>query len=71
MTRAEVIQRIKSLTDEEFERVAPYLESDLDAVDDWEDLREAIDLGLESARTEPLLDHETVMQMARARLRAS
>jgi hypothetical protein len=77
MTRTDALRRIETLTDDEFDRVAPYLEADLDAVEnglaDVDDagLRRAIELGSESARTEPLLDHETVMAMGRARLRAS
>jgi hypothetical protein len=71
MTRAGLLQRIESLTDDELDRVAPYLEADLDAVADLPSLREAIEGGVESARTEPLFDHESVMAMGRARLRAS
>ncbi len=71
MSRADVVQRIESLTDEAFDRIAPYLEADLDAADEMPDLRAEIERGLESARTEPLLDHEAVMAMGRARLRAS
>jgi len=71
MTRAAFLQRIESLTEPDFERIAPYLEAELDAAADLPDLREAIELGQESARTEPLLDHEAVMAMGRARLRAS
>ena len=71
MSRAAVIQRIESLTEVEFERVAPYLEADLEAADDLPDLRAEIERGEESARSEPLLEHETVMAMGRARLRAS
>ena len=71
MTRADVLQRIESLTDDDLNRVAPYLEADLDAVADLPALRDAIEGGMESARTEPLLDHEAVMAMGRARLRAS
>ena len=70
MTRADVLQRIEHLTDSEFDRVAPYIEADLDAANALPDLRDEIARGEESARTEPLLDHETVMAMGRARLRA-
>jgi hypothetical protein len=67
MTRAEVLERIESLTDEEFDRVAPYLEADLDAADDLPDMMDAIARGRESARTEPLLDDDAVFAMARDR----
>jgi hypothetical protein len=71
MTRAEVLDRIRGLSDGDLERVLPYLEADLDAAADLPDLREEIERGEESARTEPLLDHESVMAMGRARLRAT
>ena len=77
MTRTAVIQRIESLTDDEFERVAPYLQADLDAVDavdaanrkieDTYSLQRAVTLGRQSARTEPLLDDDSVFVMARDR----
>jgi hypothetical protein len=70
MTRADVLQRIQGLTDSEFERVLPYLEADLDVANELPNLRGEIERGEESARTEPLLDHESVMAMGRARLRA-
>ena len=70
MTRADVLQRIQGLTNSEFERVLPYLEADLDVADELPDLSGEIARGEESARTEPLLDHESVMAMGRARLRA-
>ncbi|MFO0756054.1 MAG: hypothetical protein U0359_06165 [Byssovorax sp.] len=71
MSRAAILRRIESLTDDELERVAPYLEADLETAKDLPDVMRAITLGPESARTEPLLDHETVMAMGRARLRSS
>jgi len=71
MTRAALLQRIDSLSDDEFDRVAPFIEADLDAVDALPELYEEIRRGQESARTEPLLDHDAVMAMGRARLRTS
>jgi hypothetical protein len=70
MTRADVLQRIQGLTESELERVRPYLEADLDVADELPDLRGEIERGEESARIEPLLDHESVMAMGWARLRA-
>jgi hypothetical protein len=58
---------IEALTDEQFERIAPFLEADLDVVDDVPELLREIQLGRESARTEPLLDNDTVFAMARER----
>ena len=67
MSRAAVLHRIESLTDDEFAHVEPYLEADLDAADDRAAMRREIDLGLESARTEPLIDNDEVFAMARRR----
>ncbi len=58
--RAELIERIKSLSDDEMERVAPYIEADLDAVDDLDALYAEIAEGRKSAQTEPLLDDDAV-----------
>lgn len=73
MTRAALLQRIENLTDDEFEQVVPFLEADLDALqehlpaEDLADLVRAAELGRESARTEPLLDNDAVFAMARDR----
>ena len=75
MTRAAFLRKIESLTDDEIERVAPYLEAGLDAIredfpaEDMADLLRAVELGRESARTEPLLDNDAVFAMARERSR--
>lgn len=71
MTRAAMLKRIERLSEDEFERVEPYLTADLEVAEDLPDLRAEIELGIQSAQTEPLLDHDTVMAMGRARLRAS
>jgi hypothetical protein len=73
MTRAAFLRKIETLTDEEIERVAPYLEAGLDAIregipaEEVADLLRAVQLGRESARTEPLIDNDAVFVMARAR----
>lgn len=49
MIRAAVIQRIESLTDAEFERVAPDLEADLDAALGYRDfVKGKVQAGIES-----------------------
>ena len=68
MNRRDLIERIESLSDEEIERVGPYLEADLDALVDLDELREEVARGRESARTEPLVEHEDVIAMVRERL---
>jgi hypothetical protein len=66
--RRDLIERIESLSDEEIERVGPYLEADLDALVDLDELRGEVARGRESVRTEPLLSHEEVVSMVRERL---
>ena len=68
VNRRDLIERIESLSDEEIERVGPYLEADLDALVDLDELRDEVARGRESVRTEPLLSHEEVVSMVRERL---
>lgn len=65
MTRAELIQRIQALTDDELERVLPFIEADLDLVADVGELEEELRRGRESARLEPLVDHEELLRSLR------
>jgi hypothetical protein len=64
MTKAQVVRRIASLTEEQWRRAEPYLDA---AEGDMSDLLDAVELGRESARTEPLLDNDAVFAMAPAR----
>ena len=66
--RAALIDRIHSLSDEEIERVGPYLHADLDAVIDLDTLEKEMALGRESAQNDPLLDDEEVDRRVRDRL---
>ena len=69
MERAErIIERIRALTPEEFERLAPYLEADLDTDADLTDLREEALRGMESARTQPKVPHSEALRRATTRL---
>ena len=68
MTRSQIIERIQSLSEADLARVAPYLEADLDAVADLDDLRAEIARGRASAASEPLLDDEQVVDAVRRRL---
>jgi hypothetical protein len=60
MTRNDLIDRIKNLSEEELRRVGPYLAADLDALEDLDELKAEVARGRESARQEPLLDDEAV-----------
>jgi hypothetical protein len=70
MKRAALIARIDRMSDDELERVGPYLEADLDAVDQLESVQREIALGRASARDEPLVEHAAVMPPARTCLSA-
>jgi hypothetical protein len=61
MTKAEVLRDLESLCGD-----PDGIEDNL-TEDDKAELLRAIELGRESARTEPLLDNEEVFAMARAR----
>lgn len=63
--RSELIKRIQSLTDDEVERVKPYLEADLDSVADLAELQAEVRRARENARSEPLVDNEEVMDLVR------
>lgn len=69
MTREQLIERIRSLSDEDLALVAPYLSADLDAAADLDTLREEVRLGRESADGEALLEHEEAIRRASAVLR--
>ncbi len=68
MTRAELMERIDRMSDAEIDQVGPYLEADMDALDELGGLRREIELGRASAREEPLVDHAAVMSGALALL---
>jgi len=68
MTRTDLIERLKALSDDEVARIAPYLEADLDAVADIEELREEVRRGRASAADEGLLDDDEVLQSVLDRL---
>ena len=56
------------MSDDELDRVGPYLAADLEALDGFEGVQREIALGRASAREEPLMDHEGVMAAALERL---
>ena len=69
MTREQLIERIKALSEEELARVAPYLEADLDAEpSQLAELLEEVRLGRKSAEQDQLLSHDEVMRRASERL---
>lgn len=68
MTRQDLIRKLGALSDEEFARVAPFLEADLEAVDDLAALHLEIQAGRESSRTEPVLNAKDVYARVRKAL---
>ena len=68
MTRTDLIERLNALSDDEVARIAPYLEANLDAVADIEELREEVRRGRASAADEGLLDDDEVLQSVLDRL---
>ena len=69
MTREKLIERIRSLSDDDLARVAPYVSADLAAAADLDTLREEVRLGRESATSEALVEHDEVFRRAAATLR--
>jgi hypothetical protein len=57
--RQALLRRIAALSEDEIERIGPYLEADLDTLIDLDALRDEIELGRASATREPLVgdDH--------------
>jgi hypothetical protein len=68
MTREDLIRKLRSLTDEQFVGVAPFLEADLESVDELAALHGEIEAGRRSARTEPVLDAKDVYVRVRQAL---
>ena len=68
VTRSQLIERIQALSEADLARVAPFLEADLDALVDLDDLREEVRKGRESARTQTLLEDDEVVQAVLRRL---
>jgi len=69
MTKHEFIRRLESLTPEQVQRVLPYLESDVEAVDRLADLHRDIDAGRRSVQTDPLEEADQVYERIRKSLR--
>ena len=68
MSRLELIERIKLLSEDEVDRVAPYIAADLDALADLDGVREEVRLGRVSAATEPMLEDADVLAQVLKRL---
>ena len=68
VTRDDLIKRLKGLSKEQFARVAPFIEADLDAADDLAAVHKEIEAGRRSAATQPILDAKDVYARVRQAL---
>ena len=62
------MKRLEGMSEDQFSKVAPYLEADLDADDDLPALLSEIEAGRRSRDTEPRLTTEQPLSQARQRL---
>jgi hypothetical protein len=68
MTKEDLIQKLQALPEDEFARVAPFLQADLEALDDLEALHQEVEAGRRSATTEPVLEAADVYARVRQAL---
>lgn len=68
MTKEDLIRKLKDLPEDQFARIAPFLEADLEVVDDLAELHREIEAGRKSAGTEPILEAKDVYARARQAL---
>ncbi len=68
MTKREFIKQLDALTPEQVERLLPYLQADVAAVDKLDELKEHIDAGRRSALESPSLDTHEAIDRARKSL---
>lgn len=68
VTKEDLIRRLKGLSEDRFAQVAPFLEADLDAVDDLAALHKEIEAGRRSAASEPILEAKDVYSRVRQAL---
>ncbi len=68
MGRKELVKKLNALSDRQFERIAPFLEADLESVDKLAALHREIEEGRRSADLDPLLDASAVYAKVREAL---
>lgn len=68
MTREDLISKLRNLPEDQFARIAPFLEADLEAVDDLAELNREIEAGRRSAENEPILEAKDVYARVRQAL---
>ena len=68
MTREELVQKLQALSADQYSRIAPFLEADIESVDDLAALHQEIESGRQSADQEPILESKDVYARARKAL---
>ena len=68
MTKQDLLKQIESLSDEQFTRLSPYLEADIQAGDNLSALRNEITAGRYSASAQPLPPADDVYDHVRRKL---
>lgn len=68
MTKQQIIEKLDTLSDAELQRVLPYLEADLNAIEGLDELHRHIQLGRNSAACEPLQDSSQLYDRLRQSL---
>ena len=68
VTKEDLIKRLKELSEDRFAQVAPFIEADLDAVEDLAALHREIEAGRRSAATQPILEAKDVYARVRQAL---
>lgn len=68
MTRAELVERIRALSDAELRRVGPFPEADLNTIDDLDVIHQAVRLQRKSAAVKARIDADQLAACTGRRL---
>ncbi len=68
MTKRAVIRKIERLSRHDFARVAPFVEADLNVLDELSALRREVAAGRRSAKSEPIMSARAVYARVRKKL---
>lgn len=68
MTKRAVIRKLENLSPRDFAKVAPFLEADLDVLNDLEAMLDEVAAGRRSAASEPILSNREVYSRVRKKL---
>jgi hypothetical protein len=65
VTKDDLLKKLADLSDEEFARISPFIEADLESSEDLALLQREVEAGRHSAKTEPLLEANDVYTRVR------